>query len=35
MAHRWSLISTCILRRWLGGKWLPSLPMEAKLVLNE
>ena len=32
--QRWSLILTRVLRRWLGGKWLPGLPEEAGLLLS-
>lgn len=32
--QRWSLILTRVLRRWLGGKWLPGLPEEAELLLS-
>lgn len=32
--ERWTLLLTRILRRWLGGKWLPGLPDEAKLLLS-
>ena len=32
--QRWTLLLTRILRRWLGGKWLPGLPDEAKLLLS-
>lgn len=34
VSQRWSLLLTRILRRWLGGKWLPDLPQEAQLVLS-
>ena len=33
-AERWRLVLTRILRRWLGGKRLPDLPLEAELVLS-
>ncbi len=32
--EKWSLLLTRLLRRWLGGKWLPGLPEEAKLLLS-
>jgi hypothetical protein len=32
--QRWTLLLTWLLRRWLGGKWLPGLPAGAKLLLN-
>jgi len=32
--QRWSLILTRVLRRWLGGKWLPDLPEDAGLLLS-
>jgi len=32
--QRWTLLLTRILRRLLGGKWLPGLPDEATLLLN-
>ena len=28
MEQRWTLLLTRLLRRWLGGKWLPDLPQE-------
>ena len=31
---KWSLLLTRLLRRWLGGKWLPGLPEEAKRLLS-
>jgi hypothetical protein len=34
IAQRWSLLLTRLLRRWLGGKWLPGLPEEAGLLLS-
>jgi len=30
----WTLLLTRLFRRWLGGKWLPGLPPEAKLILS-
>jgi hypothetical protein len=33
-AQRWTLLLTRVLRRWLGGKWLPDLPDEAKPLLS-
>ena len=30
----WTLLLIRLLRRWLGGKWLPGLPAEAKLRLS-
>lgn len=30
----WTLLLTRLLRRWLGGKWLPGLPPEAELLLS-
>jgi len=32
--QRWTLLLTRLLRRWLGGKWLPDLPEEASLLLS-
>ena len=32
--QRWTLLLTRLLRRWLGGKWLPGLPPEAGLLLS-
>ena len=32
--HRWTLLLTRLLRRWLGGKGLPDLPEEAELLLS-
>jgi hypothetical protein len=32
--EKWTLLLTRILRRWLGGKWLPGLPEEAALALS-
>ena len=32
--QRWSLLLTRILRRYLGGKWLPDIPAEAQLLLS-
>lgn len=32
--QRWSLLLTRLLRRWLGGKWLPGLPPEVELLLS-
>jgi len=32
--QRWTLLLTRLLRRWLGGKWLPGLPDEAQLLLS-
>ena len=32
--QRWTLLLTRLLRRWLGGKWLPGLPEEAGLLLS-
>jgi hypothetical protein len=32
--QRWTLLLTRVLRRWLGGKWLPALPEEAGLLLS-
>ena len=40
IVERWSvdqrstLLLTRLLRRWLGGKWLPGLPDEAALLLS-
>lgn len=31
---KWTLLLTRLLRRWLGGKWLPGLPEEAHLLLS-
>jgi hypothetical protein len=31
---RWSLLLTRLLRRWLGGKWLPGVPAEAAPLLS-
>ena len=30
----WTLLLTQVLRRWLGGTWLPGLPEEAELLLS-
>lgn len=30
----WTLLLTRLFRRWLGGKWLPGLPPDAKLLLS-
>jgi len=32
--QRWTLLLTRVLRRWLGGKWLPGLPEDAQLLLS-
>lgn len=32
--QRWSLLLTRLLRRWLGGKWLPGLPEQAAILLS-
>lgn len=32
--QRWALLLTRLLRRWLGGKWLPGLPPETNLLLS-
>jgi hypothetical protein len=32
--QRWALLLTRILRRWLGGKWLPAVPPEAFPLLS-
>ena len=32
--QRWTLLLTRLLRRWLGGKWLPGLPVDAELLLS-
>ncbi|HXS29990.1 MAG TPA: hypothetical protein VN755_04065 [Steroidobacteraceae bacterium] len=32
--QRWTLLLTRLLRRWLGGKWLPGVPPEGKLLLS-
>lgn len=32
--QRWALLLTRLLRRWLGGKWLPGLPEHAGLLLS-
>jgi hypothetical protein len=34
VTQRWTLLLTRVLRRWLGGKWLPGLPDDAKLLLS-
>jgi hypothetical protein len=34
IAQRWALLLTRILRRWLGGKWLPGIPPEAFPLLS-
>jgi len=31
---RWALLLTRLLRRWLGGKWLPGVPEEAAPLLS-
>lgn len=33
-SQRWTLLLTRLLRRWLGGKWLPGLPDDAALLLS-
>lgn len=33
-AEKWNVLLTRLLRRWLGGKWLPGLPSEAHLLLS-
>jgi hypothetical protein len=33
-SEKWSLLLTRLLRRWLGGKWLPGLPEEAYALLS-
>lgn len=33
-SKKWTLLLTHLLRRWLGGKWLPGLPDEARLLLS-
>lgn len=32
--QRWTLLLTRLLRHWLGGKWLPGLPDDARLLLS-
>ena len=32
--EKWTLLLTRLLRRWLGGKWLPGLPAEANMLLS-
>ncbi len=32
--QRWTLLLTRLLRRRLGGKWLPGLPAEAAQLLS-
>jgi hypothetical protein len=32
--QRWTLLLTRLLRRWLGGKWLPGVPLEAEPLLS-
>ena len=32
--QRWTLLLTRLLRRWLGEKWLPGLPDDARLLLS-
>lgn len=32
--ERWATLLTRLLRRWLGGKWLPGVPQEAVLLLS-
>ena len=32
--QRWALLLTRLLRRWLGGKWLPGVPEEAAMLLS-
>jgi len=32
--QKWTLLLTRLLRRWLGGKWLPGLPEDAELLLS-
>jgi len=30
VSQRWTLLLTRLLRRYLGGKWLPALPKDAQ-----
>ena len=32
--QKWTLLLTRLLRRWLGGKWLPGMPEEAAQMLS-
>jgi len=32
--QKWTLLLTRLLRRWLGGKWLPGMPEEAEQMLS-
>ncbi len=32
--QRWALLLTRLLRRWLGGKWLPGVPSDAEPLLS-
>lgn len=32
--QRWALLLTRLLRRWLGGKWLPGVPLEAEPLFS-
>lgn len=32
--ERWALLLTRVLRRWLGGKWLPGVPEGTSLLLS-
>jgi len=32
--QRWALLLTRLLRRWLGGKWLPGVALEAEPLLS-
>jgi hypothetical protein len=34
IAERWACLLTRLLRRWLGGKWLPGVPPQASLLLS-
>lgn len=33
-AERWAYLLTRLLRRWLGGKWLPGVPQQAAALLS-
>lgn len=32
--QRWTLLLNRLLRRWIGGKWLPGLPNSAQQLLS-
>ena len=34
IAQRWAMLLTRLLRRWLGGKWIVGVPIEAEPLLS-